>query len=146
MDLQLAEKKVIEALTSEFNGIPFTPRRFKNGETNMLEITADNINLHGVYDNIYLSFGFSEYGVVFNSMIFDTLPVTEANLKLINEINQTEAHYKAYVNTSGYFVLESSTSVSSEDEYARLAIQFMRRGSYLGENKALQEVVKNLIK
>lgn len=146
MDLQLAEKKVLDALTGEFVGIPFTPKRFFNGSANMLEVTADNINLDGVYDNIYLSFGISEHGIVFNSMIFDKLPISETTLKLINTFNASEPHYKAYINNNGYFALEASHSVLSEDEYARLAIQFMRRGGYLKDDEALKEITKLLIK
>ena len=146
MDLQLAEKKVLDALTEEFDNVPFTPKRFRNGESNMLEITCENVNLHGVYDNIFLSFGLSEFGIVFNSMIFDTLLINEENLKLVNDVNRSQAHYKAYVNGAGFFVLESSTSVQTEDDYARLAIQFMRRGQFLANDDAVKAVVKKLIK
>ena len=146
MDLQLAEKKIIESLTSEFDGLPFTPNRFKNGGTNMLEVTSEAVNLHGVYDNIFLSFGVSEHGICFFSMIFDKLAVNEPNLKLVNEINQSETHFKAYINKNGYFVLESTQVANTEDDFANLGIQFMRRGGYLGQDENVKALVQFLVK
>ncbi len=134
-NLRKAEKSIRAQLKKNWAKLDF---KFEN-EDNAFKATA-NLSLRNYDDNIMVVYRATSGGMAIFRAIFDAVDVNERILTLLNNFNQGESFFTAFVGK--YLEIKSSTPIYNEKDVGEYLGECMARMSKMADNNYLKEIAK----
>lgn len=138
--MQLNTKKALAYLQKDFSknwgNLDFSYTQVDKDEA---KVTAE-VTLNGFDDDISLVINVYGGGTAQFRAVFDKLAINADTLALLNQFNDSNPFFKAFIRNDGYLELAHFISCYSEDIFKHYGNEFLYRILDLQESEALKEL------
>ena len=104
----------------------------------VLDLRA-SINLQNHSDDIFMKIRIGD-GVVYTYLTFDKADATPEMYNLINEYNDNQLYFRAYITEKGYLVLDHLYGLVSPDSIEDIVDDFIMKVGKLSDDESLQRI------
>ena len=143
MDLKEVEKLTVRKFSEAFKHLTFNVEFAP--DKSFIEFRFDAVKITGLNSEVYIALACGSTGVAMFTMLFPKLKRNLTTLTDVNNFNLHTSTFKAFLDGSGYLMLENAFPIYTEQEFVDQALEFISRTNNLPDNPYIVKVLTNKV-